>query len=552
MLDKRKKILLIGIYIIFAALIARMSYFQLFQSKELSKAASSQKFTDVVIEKARGDILDRNGISFTGRGTETSVVIKTLMLRGMDSDIDRLSSILGLNSAKLRREIGIKKEPIILEINERQGRELVDSKLNGISVVHARKRYDDNSLAKHIIGYINGSEQVGTAGIERSYEKVLNSGTNKVIGVITDATYNPLYGLGYRIMDNVQSKKLNVKLTLDYHIQKIVEDVMEKNNVSGAVVVEDVNTGDIVAIASKPDFDQNRVDEYLDSPDKELFNKAVASYNVGSIFKIIDSACALETNQDVDDRYFCKGYIEIGDTIIKCGSYNSGGHGEVDFTRAFALSCNPYFIDLGIRMGPRSIIDMAKKLGFGEVTGIKEQGIDESGGSLPDIGSRVFTYGDTANMSIGQGEVLATPLQVADLVATVANGGIKNKINIVDSIVDENGNKVSSIKKQEGRRVMSKETSDFLRSMMEEVVDAGTGTRASLEEYGGSGGKTGSAETGLSAGNGNVVQAWFAGYFPRMNPKYSIAVFVENGRAGNKTAAPVFEEIAGEIMKKGY
>jgi len=408
-------------------------------------------------------------------------------------------------------------------------------------------------LARHIIGYVNKSDRIGAAGIEASYENILNSGTDKIVGVITDATDNPLYGLGYRLMDEEKKgKKLNVKLTLDYHIQKIVEEVMTEHNVSGAVVVEDVNSGDIVAMASKPDFDQNRVDEYLDSPGKELFNKAVASYNLGSIFKIIDAASALESHQYLDDKFFCKGYIEVGDKIIKCGSYDTGGHGEVNITRAFALSCNPYFIELSIRMGPERIIEMARKLGFGSITGIKNQGVDESGGSLPDINRKNFTHGDTANMSIGQGEVLATPIQVADLVATVANGGIKNKINIVDSIVDEDGNKVSNIKKQEGRRVMSKKTSDFIRSMMEEVVDTGTGAGVRLEEYGGSGGKTGSAETGLSSEKGNVVQAWFAGYFPRVNPKYSIAVFVEDGRAGNKTAAPVFEAIAEKIMRKGY
>jgi len=551
--DKRRKLLLIGIYMIFVALMARMSYFQLFQGEELSKAASSQKFADIVIDKARGNILDRNVISFTERGTSSIVVIKTLMLRGREEDIEEISAVLGLKPAKLRREIDIRKEPIIVETGEEEGRKLVNSRINGVSVIYTRKRYDENSLARHVIGYLNKSDQIGAAGIEAYYENILNSGTDKIVGVVTDATDNPLYGLGYRLMDEEEKgKKLNVKLTLDYHIQKIVEEVMEEHNVSGAVVVEDVNNGDIVAIASKPDFDQNRVDEYLDSPGKELFNKAVASYNLGSVFKIIDAASALESHQYLEDSYFCKGYIEVGDKIVKCGSYDTGGHGKVDITRAFALSCNPYFIELSIRMGPERIIDMARKLGFGSITGIKSQGVDESGGSLPDTGKKYFTHGDTANMAIGQGEVLATPLQVADLVATVANGGIKNKINIVDSIIDEDGNKVSNIKKQEGIRVMSKKTSDIIRSMMEEVVDTGTGAVVRLEEYGGSGGKTGSAETGLSSEKGNVVQAWFAGYFPRVNPKYSVAVFVEDGRAGNKAAAPVFEAIAEEIMKKGY
>lgn len=326
---------------------------------------------------------------------------------------------------------------------------------------------------------------------------------------------------------------------------------MDRNNVRGAIVVEDVNSGDIVAMASKPDFDQNNVIQYLDSSGNELFNKAVASYNLGSIFKIIDAAVMFEVKNRWEEPYLCTGSIWIGDREFKCYSYKDGGHGFVDLKGAFSLSCNTYFINAALGMEPASLIEMAGRFGLGNYTGIGGQGVDESSGNLPSIDAW-FSGGDIANISIGQGEIMATPLQVADLVATIANGGVKNKVNIVDSIVDELDRKVKNIRQKSSKRIISKDVANRIKELMESVVTEGTGTMIDLEEYGGAAGKTGSAETGQYEGGEKVVHAWFAGYFPRNNPRYSVAVLVENGKVGGKTAAPLFQEIAGEIMKKGY
>lgn len=326
---------------------------------------------------------------------------------------------------------------------------------------------------------------------------------------------------------------------------------MDKYGHKGAVVIEDVVSGDIVSMVSKPDFNPNTIEEYLNSPNNELFNRAVASYNLGSIFKIIVLASAYNSNINPQMYYFCPGYFSLGDKEFRCSSYYKGGHGLVSLEEAFASSCNPYFIELGLKVGHKSILETARLFGLGTVTGISSQGINESSGNLPD-GNRNFTYGDMANISIGQGDVMATPLQVADIVATIANGGIKNKINIVDSIVDSRGNQIKKIREDKGQRIISKEVCDKIKHLMEEVTITGTGTKANLDAYGGAGGKTGSAETGQYINGEKVVHAWFAGYFPKRNPKYSISVFVENGKSGGTVAAPIFEEIAKNIMNKGY
>jgi peptidoglycan glycosyltransferase/penicillin-binding protein 2 len=164
-------------------------------------------------------------------------------------------------------------------------------------------------------------------------------------------------GIGYRIKkDGYEGKKLNVKLTIDYHIQKIVESVMEKNNITGAVVVEDVLNGDILAISSKPDFKQNDVGSYLSSPRNELFNRAVASYNIGSIFKIISAAKALESGFSLGGDYFCSGAVTLGNRDFRCSSFERGGHGMIDYNNAFALSCNTYFIELGLKIGEKILL----------------------------------------------------------------------------------------------------------------------------------------------------------------------------------------------------
>ena len=337
-----------------------------------------------------------------------------------------------------------------------------------------------------MIGYLNKADGVGQTGIERSYDDILNLNTKSSIGIVTDAKENFVTGLGYRFINPLNHEKLHVKLTLNYHIQKIAENAMDTRNLKGAVVIQNVLNGDIVSMVSKPDFDPDKIDEYLESPDKELFNRAVASYNLGSIFKTIVLASAYLENKTPPSDFYCPGYLMLGNKEFKCSSYAAGGHGFVDVKKAFASSCNSYFIELGINTGIENILDTAKKFGLGSFTGINEQGIDESFGYLPKL-DKYYTHGDIANISIGQGDILATPLQVSNIIATIANGGIKNTVNIVDSIVDSEGNTVEKIKKQKGERILSKEICDNIKSFMEEVTINGTGTNANLDAYGGAG-----------------------------------------------------------------
>lgn len=545
-LKKRAYIILIGFTIFFLLIAVRIFYLQVFQAASLSRAASTQRMISSNIDDPRGKILDRNNIPFTNRTKKYTAVLKPLYLAGNEAQLRQISDILWLDIDDVREQMKNINRPILVDMDESKKDSLMALKINGVSIVYSMNRYDSGTLARHILGYLGRKDQIGQAGIEKVFEDVLKENGENSVGVIADAGNNLVKGLGYRINKDTEANGiLNVKLTLDYHIQKIVEDVMLKNNVTGAVVVENVNSGEIAAIASKPDFKQDSIEEYLQSPRNELFNRAAGAYNIGSVFKIIDAAALLENNEDIDEKVFCMGSIKAGSNIFRCSK--TEGHGEVDLTSAFAQSCNSYFIKKGIDVGYKKLVGMAKLFGLGSYTGINGQGINEAKGNLPDENA-YYSAGDIANLSIGQGVIMATPVQVADIAATIANGGIKNKINIVDSIVDREGNKVREVKVKEGHRIISKETADRIKKLMEAVTEYGTGTAARLEMYGGGAGKTGSAQTGSR----DVVHAWFAGYFPRNQPRYSIAVLVENGQYGGKVAAPVFAEIAEEIMKKGF
>lgn len=549
-----KKIIGIRIFVsvLICLLIAKLFYLQIIEGGRLARQATSQRISQTEVSKVRGQILDKYGVPFTDRSSASYIVLfPQLFNELLPGELSEVSKILDTDMSNIKKQFESKNQPILIKADSEKEAEIKDMNLQGISTVETLNRYDDSSLARHLIGYLNKIDEQGQSGIEKAYNVELSTENKLKVGVVTDALFNTIKGYGYRLIGDTSGKTTNVKTTLDYDIQKIVESVMEDYHITGAVVVENVKNGDIAAMASKPDYDQNNIAQFLENSNSALFNRAVASYNLGSIYKIIDVAAYLEAGGDPSTIYYCPGYETIGDTEFKCSSYASGGHGNLNLIEAFSQSCNTYFIKLGTKMGTKPLIDMARRFGLSSYTGINNQKISESTGSLPDF-SKNLKDGNAANVSIGQGDVMATPLQVADIVATIANGGVKNKINLIDSLVDSDMKKVKTIRENKATRILDKNIAESIKQMMEEVTKSGTGTKANLSSYGGSAGKTGSAETGQMIGEKKLTHAWFAGYFPQKTPKYAISVFIEGGDSGGKNAAPIFAEIAQKIMEKGY
>ncbi len=549
---KRIRILFFVFLAISACLMTRLFYLQIIGGGSFSKEASAQRVNNVQIESARGDFLDKNGIRFTSRTQKITAVLKPAELRSQPEVLNQLCQILGLEPQKTMEEIQRKNIPILVEVDKETKALLTSMNIEGISFVNSLGRYNTDTKAKHLLGYLNKVDNIGSNGLEKLFEKTLNYGQEDKIAVITDGSNDLLTGLGYRIIkdDERKNSKLDIKLTLDYHIQDIIEKALDSRNLTGAIVVEDVKTGDIVGICSKPDFDPNDIEKYLSNNKRPLFNRAVAQYNMGSVFKLVDLAAIFELQPDYNMVFSCPGYFQIGDTEFKCSSYEAGGHGTVDINIAVPKSCNAYFINMSLDLGADPILNMCKTLGLGDNTNLTKQGIGEAKGIIP-VKTDLQNPGDIANMCIGQGQIMATPVQVADMVATIANGGSKNNINILDSIVNSSGNKVRDLRETSQQQVISKATSDRIRALMEGVVSDGTGKKANMDQFGGAGGKTGSAETGQYIDGEKIIQAWFAGYFPAETPKYSVAVFIEDGKSGGEAAAPIFAEIGSEIMRLG-
>jgi len=544
----RVKLVLFFITVSIAFLCYRLYQLQVEQYDNFSAAAFRQRSQMTPIYHERGQIFDRNMISFTDRSNEYVAVIQPAIFPRDGKIWERVAEALNIDSESFANFSAYNASPVIYPIEEDEAMSFIENPVRGVSIVERKVRTDNSMPAAHLIGYTDETGMQGMAGIEKAYQHVLRSDRAVYVLATTDARYQYLEEYGYQIIQNKADEPLCVKLTLDYHMQKLAEEVMDNMMVSGAVAIVDILTGDILVLASRPGFNPQNISEYLNDERQPLFNRAIAGYTPGSIFKIITTAAALESNFDPNDTFDCPGYTIVGDRVFKCWNYDTGGHGTLDLVSSFAQSCNSYFIHLGIRLGAEKMLEMAREFGLGSITGISEQLIPEYEGILPEL-SELTGDGNVANLSMGQGRILVTPLQAAGMASIIANGGIRHTLNIVDCIVNSEGEIIRDLKKREWKRVISRETAQALMRMMEATVEYGTGKRADIGGYGGSAGKTGSAESGMFNEDRQILHAWFTGYFPYVEPRYAMCVFVEDGTGGGTSAAPVFAEIAARIME---
>lgn len=544
----RKRILLIGIafILICISLLGRLFFIQIIKKDEYSKKAVQQRLMSIPLDIERGNIYDRNMIPFTGREIKKYIIAYPDYIQ----DKNAVASIISKLSSKSTEDIlkELNSHAGALEyIYEKENDDLLNiieaGKLKGVIAIEKKHRYSDESIGRHVIGYISKSDKNGEMGIERSMDNYLSSASGKSLIAVVDSSKKIIPGLGFRKVEtNSNGLNYGVKLTLDYHIQKIVEQVMNDNNVNGAVVVMDTRTGDILAMSSHPHYEQDDIQKYINSNGEELINKCIWPYDLGSVFKIVVAAAAIESEKiNLQQTYKCEGSISVGNNVINCSTYESHKDREITLNEAFALSCNTTFVKIGMEVGAEAILDMAKKLGLGEKQCFEL--LEEKSGYIP----RPEEDG-IGNISIGQGKIQVTPLQVTSMMSTIANNGIKYNSRLVDELINEDGATVKKIDKERPKIVLSPTTAYILKKMLRDVTTYGTGKQADIgEELGGSSGKTGTAQTGID--NGRIIHGWFTGYIPSDNPQYAITVFINNGRSGGRSAAPVFKQIGEAILK---
>lgn len=537
-IKKRLKTFGIIVTLLFCSLGARLYYLQLYKHDEFKDMALKQRGKEISLFPKRGTIYDRNLVPLTNKETICTLILpKNLFLSNKELYEDVLNNTsmsyeefyLALNSKDnllqipLNKKIDIENMPNVFQVDR-------------------TIRYNYDNLLSHVIGNINKAENKGESGLEKVYDEFLKNDDKNSLFVEYDKSRTMILGSSHYVnVDNEPNNPSGVKLTIDYNIQRIVENIMDNEKVNGAVIVGDVESKEILAMASRPNYDQNEVENYSGRDDMALYNKAVqVRYPPGSTFKIVVLLAALEENYDFLNRvYYCQGYEKLNNTIISC----SKAHGYITLEEGFSHSCNSVFIQIGKELGGKKIISMAEKLGFGKKMNIGL--VEEVEGNLPQgdelLGPAI------GNISIGQGNIEVTPLQITNLLMTIINNGTKSHLSLVKGITNKEGDIIKVFNKEADEYIISIETSRILMNMLREVVTTGTAKDLNLDSIGGGGGKTGSAQAILN--KKPTVHGWFTGFFPEYNPKYVITVLVEEGYSGSKSAAPIFEKIAKEINR---
>ncbi len=404
------------------------------------------------------------------------------------------------------------------------------------------ERYTEDSLAVHILGYL-GSENEGISGIEKAYNQYLTENSGKLtVSFKVDAVGRVLAGLPKKITDDNFSSKAGVVLTLDSRIQKITEDALSDSNIeSGTALVMEIGTGELLSVASVPDFNPDDIASALKEENSPLINKAFCAYSVGSVFKSIVAASALEEGISPDLQYECTGEITVGDTSFRC--YNGKAHGKTDMSSALENSCNTYFVNLIMNMDSNRLLSLCRKLGFGRSDTLAA-GMDTATGLLPSE-DNLKLKGNLANFSFGQGKLSATPLQLLKAYHALATGDIVSPL-LVKGFTDSKGlmTKTGSISSE---KILSDSTVKEIRRMLRGVVNEGGADKAKSDIVSLSG-KTGTAQSGIYENGREICRTWFAGFFPSDNPGYVVIVMCEDGTGGNTDCAPVFKAICEGIV----
>lgn len=538
----------VAFVVVWALLAGRLAVIQVRGSASLARLALEQRLERLGPSAIRGDVFDRRGRRMTGAFRRPTVAVFPRLVTDPETFARSLASSLGGGAAEASvierlfrgRTTPFRIRPSDLGPAEETGPR---SPLPDGAVAFAEKqRYDPGGLACHLIGQARASDNRGVSGVEAACDSFLAAPGRAGVAAVVDANRRLVAGLGYREDCGGSDNVHGIGLTVDLEVQASVEECIDRAGVRrGAAVVMDCRTGEILAMVSRPRFTPGAAGVSGAAAGAYL-NRALAAYEPGSVFKIAVAAAALESGAcRPSDTFYDPGFAQVGGRVIRCYSFEQGGHGVVSLADAMAVSCNTAFVNLGVMVGPGRLIEVASRMGFGRPTGLGLA--EEAPGRLPDPSG--LTPGDLANVSIGQGDVLATPLQVACATATIASGGVAVPPVVIDRLTDPDGRCLRRFKRRPPVRVLSGRTARELASMFEAVVDTGTGTAAQVVGIG-TAGKTGTAQTPTGQ-----PHAWFAGYAPREDPWLVVVVFVENGGSGGRAAAPVFRDIVKAVMGSG-
>lgn len=567
---KRINVFELIIILIFFGLGLGLFKLQIIQGKNYKNLSSKNCIRLLSKAGARGRIFDRDKNVIADNRLSYDLIILPQELEWHDEALREISRILDKNYSSLKSEFQngrLSSLPFTLaediDVKKAIALEELKNRFSGIIIQPQPIRdYPYSRLACHVLGYVSGIDQwrltkladygydtkdtVGFGGVEEKYDYLLRQDEGGS-SMLVDSVGNFIRLLGFKPPSN----GMDLELTLQLKIQKIAEDSLSGSK--GCVIIMEPYSGEIIAMASYPDFDpsifiskmNSSIERLLNDPDSPLVNHAIsATYPAGSLFKLVVATAALETEKiNSSTSFLCEGGLYIGRQKFACWDT----HKSQNIVEAIAHSCNVFFFRTGILTGAQAIHDYAMKFGLSKPTNLDLP--YEYGGFIPSpLWSKIYKFkkwydGDTANLSIGQAEVLVTPLQMTRLMAVFANRGFL----VTPYILKAAGGKELSKQK---RRTVKLNLDEYCMKLINR------GLREAISDPGGTAnvlsslpieiaGKTGTAQAPPGSPHG-----WFIGYYPYKKPKYVICVFLERGRAGYYSCL-VAKRIIEEMLKEG-
>ena len=529
---------------VFLFLLARCAYICLVRGPVFTEMAVAQRALSVPVASARGAITDREGevLAASAGGPApgppfTHAAIFPQAVRGPSSSIAVLERSLGPLSAG---------NPRVVRLPADHSHELAEAARSVVGVVPFQLSGRAVSAAVLAVGHLSAAS-VGLDGLEASFQWALGSARQSYVRLAVDADGRCIAGLGASASSRGAQGGAGwtgyVRTTLSLPLQRAAEEALAKQGAPGAVVVLDVRTGQVLAMASAPVYDPGDVAAELGREGAPMLNRAVRAYYPGSVFKVVVAAAALEAGVRPQEwRYTDEGSIAVGSNVFRCAASEAGGHGSVGIGEMLALSCNTAAIALAEEVGAEAIRRQAQAFGIGDYAFRARLHLPSA------LSGRIGSVYDTAseaglaNLALGQLHVEMTPVEAATMMAAVARGGEVCVPSLVLEAEAPSGQRVVYPATVSGGQAVSPATAETLRHMLEQAVDAGTASAA----LGGldCAGKTGTAQTGRVNERGQpLYNAWFTGYAPRREPRIAVAVVLESTRSGADAAAPVFRDI---------
>lgn len=546
---------------IILALVGRLVYLMVFDAQYYQKKAEALHEREREIKAARGEIVDAGGTVLATNKTVCTISVIHSQVKDPETVIRELSAALEMDEATVRARVEkvSSMERIKANVDKATGDKIRNLELEGVKVDEDFKRYYPyNELASKVLGFTGGDNQ-GIIGLEVKYEEYLK-GINGTILTTTDARGVELDGVAEDRVEPVAGNTLQV--SLDYNIQmyaqQMAEKVMEEKQADKvAILLMNPQNGEILAMVNVPEFNLNEPftlnteengESMTDEKKQDALNQMWRNgcindtYEPGSTFKIITaSACLEEGVVHLDDTFSCPGYRVVEDRKIRC--HKVGGHGSETFVQGIQNSCNPVFIDIGLRLGVDRFYDYFGQFGLMDMTGVDLPG---EAGTIMHKKENIGLV-ELATMSFGQSFQI-TPMQMATTVSSLINGGRRVTPHFGVRVLDSKGKEVEEFRYKEKKNIVSEETSATMRMLLESVVSEGSGKNAKVEGFR-IGGKTATSQTLPRSANKYISS--FMGFAPADNPQVLGMCVIYNPQGvyyGGTIAAPVIGNIFENIL----